>query len=428
MRGGERVRRLCWALPLLCLACAYPLLEDGEDEAASEANAVRTTVQAFAQRLASPPPPAAQPQAAAPEGEPSESDESERDPAGDQARAPLDAEQIAARLDEARELLRASEIKLRPRDTPRGPLPAGSALREAYREGRAINLEGRFEQVREWAALAKFASEEPGAELRRGPLAGYDLVITLSDKKKGPQLAYLHIVVPPRGLAQGPDAHGEHEAWVAGERWVNLSDYITPGRDYLVFKSNTEESLHRQWGAVSTIESVVEIAAEYRQRTGLPLGVGDISHVTGGKISDHWTHQHGVDADLYLLDPADTDKDGRPRVWWSHIKRGVSMWTSKPKGKGEREPRLDPNDELSLTATSQRLRILAQIVFEIDAVAYFVHNDANVLAPFDEQVGDRRPGRRFLHADNRGYWPTHADHVHLRWVEGKLPVDVTPRP
>jgi hypothetical protein len=51
-----------------------------------------------------------------------------------------------------------------------------------------------------------------------------------------------------------------------------------------------------------------------------------------------------------------------------------------------------------------------------------------VLDPFDDQVGERRPGRRFLHADNRGYWPTHADHVHLRWVEGKLPVGVTPRP
>ena len=72
--------------------------------------------------------------------------------------------------------------------------------------------------------------------------------------------------------------------------------------------------------------------------------------------------------------------------------------------------------------------MLAQVVVNIDEVAYFVHDDTQVLAPFDSEASARRPGRRFLHAGNRGYWPAHTDHVHLRWVEGKLPVDATPRP
>jgi hypothetical protein len=371
------------------------------------------------------------------------------------------AAEIDEQLAAAEGLLRELGVRAKPRRAnPRAPLDRKGKLERAYAEQRALVVEGRLDQVREWMALAKFGHAEPGplsgslAGSLAGPLAGsgqppplarYDLVVTRDPRKPS---AYLHVIVPERGLAPSGSL-GVHEAWIAEQRWVNLSDRLTPARDYLPYKTNGRESLHRQWARADIVEDLVRIAGAYRQQTGVLLGIGDLSHVTGGKIEDHWTHQDGVDVDVYLLDPvseaegsdaegsdaegseaegSDASGDARPRVWWNHVKRGRSVWTSKEQGKGEHEPTLDPDDPLSHTPSSRRLEILAQIVFGLDAIAYFVHNDTRTLARFDAEVGERRPGRRFLHAKNRGYWPTHADHVHLRWVDGELPVDVTPRP
>ncbi len=405
--------QLAWALLGLSCACAHEQLPD------AEAPALEPAVMALTNQMF---------ELAAtfemPDLERLAHEVALADPPTPKAPVPPSPAEIAELLTAAEQHLRELDIKARPRHAARGPLPAGAALERAYAEQRAFVLEGRFDQVRSWAARAKFGSAEPGPRCELSPLARYDLVVTRDSHKP---TAYLHVIVPALGLAD-PGETGVHEAWIDGERWVNLSDTLEPEREYLPFKTNGNESLHRQWAKLEVVESLAAIAGEYRQRTGLPLGIGDLSHVTGGKIEDHWTHQKGVDVDLYLLDPAVTDEDGRPRVWRNHVKRGVSLWTSKEQGKGEREPALDPDDELSHTPTSRRLEILAQIVFAIDEVAYFVHNDPLTLAPFDEQVGERRPGRRFLHANNRGYWPTHADHVHLRWVEGELPIGVTPRP
>jgi len=345
---------------------------------------------------------------------------------------PPTPEEIEALLAAAAAVLVDREIKIDPRSTPKGPMPEGSGLREAYAEHRAIGLPGRTEQVRNWMAIAKFGDPEPGAEAEAGPLARYDLVVTVDARQ-----AYFHIVVPTAGIAPDPAsavepgssaAPARHEAWIEGERWINLSDRLDPDREYLPFKTNGHESVHRQWAKLEVVESLVSIAWAYTQLGGARIGIGDLSHVTGGKIEDHWTHQKGVDADLYLLDESEPDSDGRPRIWWHHFKRGASLWTAAEKGKGAREPRLDPDDPDSETASAEHLRLLARIVVEIDAVAYFVHNDPLILDSFDVQAGDRRPGRRFLHTRNRGYWPAHTDHVHLRWVAGTLPVDVTPRP
>lgn len=342
---------------------------------------------------------------------------------------PPTPEQITALLDDAATTLVDLEIKIDPRRSARGPVPAGSGLQQAHDEGRALVLEGRLGQVRQWMALAKFGSREPGSHCGFSPLSRYDLVVTRVAKPKGASkdLAYLHVIVPAPGLAV-PGQRGTHEAWIGDARWVNLADTLDPSGDYLPFKTNGNESLSRQWAEADVVAALVDIAHEYHQATGVLLGIGDLSHVTGGKIEDHWTHQKGVDVDLYLLDPDHLDADGRPRIWWSHIKRGVASWTAEPKGKGKREQRLDPNDELSRTPSSLRLEALANIVLLVDDIAYFVHNDPTVLDPFDTQAGARRPGRRFLHADNRGFWPAHTDHVHLRWVAGELPVGVAPRP
>lgn len=414
------------------IACVLACSSCGADASAGAVES-RGQVQTLASAPAPTPTPRVEPEPEpAPEPAPTPEPEPEPEP------QPLDEASLGALVEDARASLRALDIKLTPRDTPRGPLPADSGLRQAYREHRAINLAGRSEQVRHWMALAKFAAVEPGPAPEPGPLVRYDLVVT----RDGSQ-SYFHVVVDPFGLAAQGE-RGKHEAWIDKQRWVNLADSLEPGRAYLPFKTNGNESLHKQWGKEAVIRDLVGIAHEYSARTGGLLGIGDISHVDGGKIEDHWTHQKGVDADLYLLDwetpstepepdsepdaEAQPAPDPRPIIWWHHYKKGVSTWARKPKGKGDHEPAFDPEDPLSETPSSQRLRILAQIIFLVDAVAYFVHNDPAVLSTFDAEVGERRPGRRFLHAENKGYWPTHADHVHLRWVEGKLPVDVTPRP
>lgn len=408
------------AAVLLTLACAYPLLEDDAEDSDAQAVGVASAIE-LARRLEP------EPTVAEPEPEPQPVLEPEPEPEPEPPPPPPTPEQLSAWLDEAAVALEQLEIKTDPRRRASGPVPDGSGLREAYVDGRAMVLEGRLEQVRQWMAQAKFGSREPGRRAGSSPLSRYDLVVTRDPGRKTGDVAYFHVVVPAAGLPAAGKL-GKHEAWIDEQRWINLADVLDPTRDYIPFKSNGTESLHRQWAEAQVVDSIAHIAHEYTLQTGLLLGIGDLSHVTGGKIEDHWTHQEGVDVDLYVFDPSETDADGRPLIWWSHIKRKAPIWTSKPQGKGEREPLLEPEDEFSYTATSKRLEVLAQIVFVIDEVAYFVHNDSRVLEPFDAQVGERRPGRRFLHAGNRGYWPTHADHVHLRWVEGKLPVGVTPRP
>ncbi len=337
---------------------------------------------------------------------------------------PLSPHELAELLLAAQNQFREWGVRARPRFVPPRSLPPASGLETAYHEQRAFVLTGELDQVRAWMALAKHGVEEPDGSRSLGPLARYDLIVTRDEDDE----ARLHVLVPAQGLA--PEGQiGRHEAWIEGERWLNLADWIEPGRHYLPYKTKGDESLHRQWGKAEVVSSLVDITAEYRQRTGVLLGIGDLSHVTGGKIKDHWTHREGTDVDLYLLDHDTPDPDGRPRIWWHHFRRNHgSIWSSQPQGKGEKEPRLDPLDELSDTPTSQRLRVLAQIVFPRDEIAYFVHDDPHVLSSFDDEVGERRPGRRFLHARNRGMWPRHCDHVHLRWVEGELPVDGTPRP
>ncbi len=423
---GSRVGLVLLGAIVVPLACASPLLDAASEDDPDEPRAAATgPAIELARRL--------EPEAAVASIEPTLAEpEPEPAPEPPPPPPPPTPEQLSAWLDEGAAALEQLGIKNDPRRRASGPMPDDSGLRLAYEEGRAIGIEGRLQQVRDWMALAKFGSREPGPRAGSSPLSRYDLVVTCDARRKK-DVAFFHVVVPASGLPEPgglPDAsaQGRHEAWIGEERWINLSDVLDPTRDYIPFKTNGTESLHRQWGEREVVESLVGIAREYTLQTGMVLGIGDLSHVTGGKIEDHWTHQDGVDVDVYIFDPSELDKDGRPQIWHSHVKRKVPIWTSEPLGKGRREPPLDPEDELSHTATSKRLELLAQIVFQIDAIAYFVHNDPRVLEPFDQQAGARRPGRRFLHAQNRGYWPAHADHVHLRWVEGKLPVGVTPRP
>jgi len=63
-----------------------------------------------------------------------------------------------------------------------------------------------------------------------------------------------------------------------------------------------EASLHRQWGKQATIAWVIGLCNFYRDRAGLRLGIGDISHVVGEVMTDHDSHRVGRDVDVYVLD------------------------------------------------------------------------------------------------------------------------------
>jgi hypothetical protein len=327
---------------------------------------------------------------------------------------PLTAKETQNFLSEAEAALAKLGVRKQPIRHLRGPHPPSSGLDDVYREDRVIAYEGKLEEVRAWMGLAKFGAEQAGPTPTRGPLVRYDLCVTRKDER-----AWLHVIVPRNGLAK---TKGHHYKAESRSRWVLLSDHAEPGVDYQLFKRSAAPSLSRQWGRENVIQDLVELARDYNERTGVRLGIGDVSHVTGGKMKDHWTHRVGGDADLYLLDYQNGAND--PQLVWHHYRGGKSIWSTQEKGKGDRESSPDGAD----TPTAKRLRALAELVLEKDDVAYFVHNDPTVLSSFDAEVGERKPGRRYLHVKNKGYWPVHADHVHLRWIEGPLPVGVTPRP
>lgn len=106
-----------------------------------------------------------------------------------------------------------------------------------------------------------------------------------------------------RHLHFGKETPRRVEAFVGSDTWKNLAVEATPGTDYQVFKRRYwEASFHRQWGKEATIEWVKGLAQFYHDRTGGVLGVGDISHIVGEDMTDHDSHERGVDIDLYGLE------------------------------------------------------------------------------------------------------------------------------
>ena len=93
------------------------------------------------------------------------------------------------------------------------------------------------------------------------------------------------------------------QALVDGERWDSLPFRASPGVTYTLMKRRWyEASLHRQWGKQSAIAWTIGLCNFYRDRAGLRLGIGDISHVVGEAMTDHGSHQLGRDVDVYVLD------------------------------------------------------------------------------------------------------------------------------
>ncbi len=120
------------------------------------------------------------------------------------------------------------------------------------------------------------------------------------------------------------------EAYIGNDIWKNLAIEAAPGIDYQVFKRRYwEASFHRQWGKEATIVWLKGLAQFYRDRTGGVLGIGDISHIVGEDMTDHASHERGVDVDLYGLDatPAGTVF---PTSFWATVVSGAISF--KPLG------------------------------------------------------------------------------------------------
>jgi hypothetical protein len=294
---------------------------------------------------------------------------------------------------------------------------SATQLRAAWAEKRAMAWQGSPKQVTAWTGIALFGSDPSTAESATGLAAPFEVEAVKVDEEN----AFLHVYIPADGLHGG---EALHRAWVKNEPWLCIADSMQPGIDYLPFKSSEAPAAHRQWAREWVVRRLVDVAARYHERTGGLLGIGDASLVLGGKMSDHWTHRRGVDVDVYLLDFPEA---GKPRIWWHEWKRGTSRWSARAEGKGGREPMVSADSED--TRSDERLRALADVMIEDDELWFFVHDSPRVLSPFDEAAQKRRPGRRYLHADNRAFWPAHQDHVHLRWATAKvLPVGVPPKP
>lgn len=93
------------------------------------------------------------------------------------------------------------------------------------------------------------------------------------------------------------------QALVDGERWDSLPFRASPGGIYTLMKRRWHEaSLHRQWGKQAAIAWAIGLCSFYRDRAGLRLGIGDISHVVGEVMTDHGSHKLGRDVDVYVLD------------------------------------------------------------------------------------------------------------------------------
>lgn len=93
------------------------------------------------------------------------------------------------------------------------------------------------------------------------------------------------------------------QALVDGERWDSLPFRASPGGTYTLMKRRWHEaSLHRQWGKTAAIAWTIGLCNFYRDRAGLRLGIGDISHVVGEVMTDHGSHMSGRDVDVYVLD------------------------------------------------------------------------------------------------------------------------------
>jgi hypothetical protein len=187
---------------------------------------------------------------------------------------------------------------------------------------------------------------------------------------------------------------------VGGDTWSHLHSRLSPD-DYVLFKQNGQQAYHRQWGRAGLVDLLADLAKRYQDATGVRLGIGDMSHVLGGEMSDHRAHRSGVDADIYVLDFPE-GPSGPPRHYWC-LGQGhgpYHYWTSL---QGGAVASIEVEERLRA-----RARTVCAILAERPEILAVVGHDHGVFGAF--------PRDRFLDAttvEGRG-WPPHQDHIHIR--------------
>ncbi|MFT3767435.1 MAG: penicillin-insensitive murein endopeptidase [Minicystis sp.] len=266
---------------------------------------------------------------------------------------------------------------------------ASTGAGAAHAGGDALHLVSSEADIRRAAALALFGAVE-SADASSGPFAPFHAFVY---RAGGKCRFHAHRAAPDEAV--------QRLSRVGAHTWRHLHARLSPA-DYLLFKRDGHPSYARQWGRPELVDLLVQLAVRYRDETGVPLAIGDMSHVLGGPMDDHASHAAGVDADVYVLDYPD-GPDQSPRHYWVvgagqgpyHYRRAVDDAGSA--ASAEVEQRL-----------KERTRVLCEILAEQQGLVAVVGHDHEVFGRF--------PSSHFLDATTvaaRG-WPPHQDHIHIR--------------
>jgi hypothetical protein len=236
------------------------------------------------------------------------------------------------------------------------------------------------------------------------------------------------------------------QSFVDGEQWDSLPYQAAPGVIYTLMKTRwPEASLHRQWGKRALIAWIKCLCNFYRDRAGVLLGVGDVSHVVGETMTDHGSHRRGVDVDLYVLEYAGA---GLPISHWCDGTSTLTLTTMPPPSAPTGSYSTSGGNRLSGSAENDIWRRFATVIAYcyatwgiVQAVAWHgvrqIESDAATVAQlaFDagwsNTWGPAPPSRAVLSppaseratkligqgSDSYGVgrgWPPHNDHIHIR--------------
>lgn len=295
---------------------------------------------------------------------------------------------------------------------PPAGLPTTYGLHAEAAAGRAYRLTGPRLDVVDWTAAAVYGSTSARGTLVGGPLFGSRVMVYRSGST-----AWLYAdAAADRPYAADPE-RGRHFGMIDGDEWAPLDQAVTPGVEYVTFKASGGQRFHRQWGRLETIDYLADLAIDYLAKTGVPLGIGDVSLATGGDIDDHASHEVGLDVDLYLLtfppDPRGGLALDEPYLWVAECTQagGWDCWYYDD-ASGRREDLAAP---LHVPAATL-LETLAWFALDWDGPSHFVQHDVVTLAPF-RALGESAP--RFIDATNASAlgWPPHENHVHVRFFD-----------
>jgi hypothetical protein len=315
---------------------------------------------------------------------------------------------------------------------PHGTGEATHLLRLSTADVRDVGLAGLLGVDRSPGSRAPSVAKTLSAT---APLANFTVVAL----RRGTQRE-VHVGCPTGGR--------EVSARVDGARWDWLPPFAAPGALYTVFKVQYGgASLHRQWGRQGAITWLRNLCAFYLDRTGVRLGVGDVSHIVGEEIDGHGSHREGRDVDLYALEyPADAPLPGGFLCTGSDPRSlAVSRLRppASPTGDYASTPAVLAAAERDLVFT-RYATILAYCLATWSQVQSFVWHGALALTGVDQIAttalnsgwrstwgpaptpdaiasawSDRR--RKLVGQGTADYgsgrgWPPHEDHLHVRLV------------